>query len=71
MAGQLEVYNYRRQFHDMFRLLESDGQVRTEFLRASDHTFSLTRHQAHLRETITDWVTSVDWTRAGNQGTIG
>lgn len=67
-AGQLEVYNYRRQFHDMFGLRESDGQVRIEFLRASDHTFSLTRHQAHLRETITEWVTSVDWTRVGNQG---
>jgi hypothetical protein len=62
--GQLDFYNYRSQFRDMFRSVHLDGQVRTEFLETADHTFTLRRDQLRLRETVTNWATGIDWARS-------
>jgi pimeloyl-ACP methyl ester carboxylesterase len=61
--GQLDFYNYRTQFRDMFRSVHMNGQVRTEFLETADHTFTLRKDQLKLRSTVTSWVRDTNWSK--------
>jgi pimeloyl-ACP methyl ester carboxylesterase len=55
-TGGVEViYNYRRQFHDLFPEEARSPRVRVEFRPESDHTFSAERHKRWLMDLVTGW----------------
>jgi pimeloyl-ACP methyl ester carboxylesterase len=55
-GGQEEYYNYEDQFADTFRSVEFRGRVRVEYLSVADHTFTSLDQQAHVIDTIVDWL---------------
>ena len=55
-GGMAEFYNHAGQFVETFPTLRGHPRIRHEFMRLSDHTFTLRRHQDALLASIDDWV---------------
>lgn len=54
-AGELDTYNYERQFHDRFRRFGIVDKIDCAYLRQSDHVFTTARAQQALLSTVVPW----------------
>lgn len=57
-GGEPDWYNYRSQFHDMFREFGFVGDVAYDYLEQSDHTLTQPHAQAALIEHVQRWFQS-------------
>jgi hypothetical protein len=49
-------YNYERQFHDMFKGIDSREGLQIEYLRQADHTYTLLEDREELISLISEWM---------------
>jgi hypothetical protein len=59
-GGVQKYYNYREQFEDMFGLRMSDfqGKLQLEYLKESDHIYTLLNDRDKVLQIICDWFQS-------------
>jgi pimeloyl-ACP methyl ester carboxylesterase len=77
--GMEVLYNHERQMFETFPQLRGHSQLAVEFIRGTDHTFTLLRHQRAVVDVIEKWArafrSALRWTpplpqAANGNGTI-
>ena len=63
--GMSEHYNYAGQLADAFPFLRGSAQAQVEFMKGTDHTFTLLRHQEALLGVVEGWIGTATLADAG------